>query len=101
MKKLLLSAALAAVLASPAFAQSYENGGNLLNDPGLVTESGANDAAPAPAMRAYAAAPLPRAHRRASASTDPDTVYYEGKYLGRDPDPNVRLELERDPTPAS
>jgi hypothetical protein len=27
---------------------------------------------------------------------DPDTVYEGGQYVGRDPDPNVRLQLRRD-----
>ena len=27
---------------------------------------------------------------------DPDVVYENGQYVGRDPDPNVRLELRRD-----
>jgi hypothetical protein len=29
-------------------------------------------------------------------TNDPDTVYESGQYVGRDPDPNVRLELRRD-----
>jgi hypothetical protein len=28
--------------------------------------------------------------------SDPDTVYENGQYVGRDPDSNVRLELRRD-----
>ena len=32
----------------------------------------------------------------AMSPVDPDTVYENGQYVGRDPDPNVRLELRRD-----
>ena len=60
MKKLLMSAALTAVLASPAFAQSYNAGygtGNLINLPAL--EHGGT----ASARAAYASVP-PRATAR-------------------------------------
>lgn len=102
MKKLLMSAALTAVLASPAFAQSYNAGygtGNLINLPAL--EHGGT----ASARAAYASVP-PRANARRARNNrveesvspnDPYTVYDEsGQYVGRDPDPNVRLELRRD-----
>jgi hypothetical protein len=101
MKKLLVSAALTAVLAAPAFAQSYNAGygtGNLINLPAL--EHGGT----ASAGEAYASVP-PRANARRARNTraesvspnDPYTVYDEsGEYVGRDPDPNVQFELRRD-----
>ncbi|MGC1960833.1 MAG: hypothetical protein WA683_24800 [Pseudolabrys sp.] len=100
MKKLLVSAVLSAMLASPAFAQSYNAGyctGNLINLPAL--EHGGPNAL---AGEAYASAP-PRAsarhlrHARTQETTspnDPYAIYDEsGQYVGRDPDPNVRFEL--------
>lgn len=102
MKTLLVSAALTTVLASPAFAQSYNAGygtGNLINLPAL--EHGGT----ASAGEAYASVP-PRANARrvrnsrvedSVSPNDPDSVYDEsGQYVGRDPDPNVRFELRRD-----
>ncbi|MGA8395350.1 MAG: hypothetical protein WB752_06840 [Pseudolabrys sp.] len=103
MKKLLVSAVLSAMLASPAFAQSYNAGygtGNLINLPALE-----HDGPSASAGEAYASAP-PRAsarHRRhartqeTTSPNDPYAIYDEsGQYVGRDPDPNVRFELRRD-----
>jgi hypothetical protein len=103
MKKLLVSAVLSAMLASPAFAHSYNAGygtGNLINLPALE-----HDGPSASAGEAYASAP-PRAsarhlrHARTQETTspnDPYAVYDEsGQYVGRDPDPNVRFELRRD-----
>jgi len=103
MKKLILSAALAAMLTSPAFAQSYNAGygtGNVINQPAL--EHGGSTAS---GSEAFASAP-PRAsahHARntrteqVAPSNDPYTVYDEsGDYAGRDPDPNIRFELHRD-----
>ncbi|MGC2686080.1 MAG: hypothetical protein WA375_00520 [Pseudolabrys sp.] len=102
-EKLLVSAVLSAMLASPAFAQSYNAGyctGNLINLPAL--EHGGPNAS---AGEAYASAP-PRAsarhlrHARTQETTspnDPYAIYDEsGQYVGRDPDPNVRFELRRD-----
>jgi hypothetical protein len=71
MKKLVLIAASAAVLAaSPAFARSAE----------------------------HQISRAPEAHDRAqagpaAAQRDPDDVYLNGRLVGRDPDPNVREEL--------
>lgn len=107
MKKLLMGAAFVALLASPAFAQSYDpdyGTGNVLNVP-------AAEAAGGNGFGSYAYAPAPRhltRHERAMRAQayapadetigagDPDTVYAYGQYKGRDPDPNVRLELRRD-----
>jgi hypothetical protein len=103
MKKLILSAALITVLASPAFAQSYNAGygsGNVIDQPAL--EHGGSTAS---GSEAFAAAP-PRVRARHARNTrheqtvspnDPYTVYDEsGDYAGRDPDPNIRFELHRD-----
>jgi len=103
MKKLILSAALTAMLASPAFAQSYNAGygtGNVINQPAL--EHGGSTAS---GSEAFASVP-PRAgarhlrHARAQemvSPNDPYAVYDEsGDYAGRDPDPNIRFELHRD-----
>ena len=102
MKKLLMSTAFGVVLlASPAFAQSYSSGsgtGNVINQPALEHGGFAS----APSEDAYAYQPsrtsARRVHARAESKsqTDPDTVYESGEYVGRDPDPNVRLELRRD-----
>ena len=100
MKKLLISTALI-LLASPAFAQSYSAGygtGNVINLPALEHGGFASTAE----TGAYAYAPQRadarmRGMRAESISpSDPDTVYVNGEYVGRDPDPNVRLELRRD-----
>ncbi|MGC1762029.1 MAG: hypothetical protein WA769_03520 [Pseudolabrys sp.] len=103
MKKLLVSAVLSAMLASPAFAHSYNAGygtGNLINLPALE-----HDGPSASAGEAYASAPLRasarhlrHAHTQETTSpNDPYAVYDEsGQYVGRDPDPNVRFELRRD-----
>ena len=101
MKKILASAVLSIVLASPAFAQAYSAGygtGNIINQPALglggFTTGSTNDAyayAPSPAN-----AQLRGIRAEAVSPNDPDTVYVDGQYVGRDPDPNVRLELRRD-----
>ncbi|MGB8746637.1 MAG: hypothetical protein WCD54_11795 [Pseudolabrys sp.] len=93
MKKLLVSAVLSAMLASPAFAQSYNAGyctGNLINLPALEHDG--------PSASAGEAASAPPARTQETTSpNDPYAVYDEsGQYVGRDPDPNVRFELRRD-----
>jgi hypothetical protein len=71
MKTLLSSAALAALVALPAHAQSART---------TTTVAATSVAAQL--------APYPR-----------DVVIREGKYIGQDPDPNVRLDLLRDYAP--
>jgi hypothetical protein len=101
MKKILVSAVLSIVLVSPVFAQSYSAGygtGNIVNLPALehggFATGSANDAyAYAPS---HANARLRSVRAEAVSPNDPDTVYVDGQYVGRDPDPNVRLELRRD-----
>jgi opacity protein-like surface antigen len=93
MKKLIIGAAFAVLLASPAFAQAYDpniGSGNIVSSPG--------DFASAPAFGAYAYAPahgqrLRGIHAQAMA---PDAVEQDGHNVGQDPDANVRLQLRRD-----
>jgi hypothetical protein len=103
MRKLLIAAGFAAVVTSTASAQSYSSGfgtGNIIDLPAL--EHGGFSEAGTPAG-AYAYAPENAATRgarnvraQALSPNDPDTVYEAGQYIGRDPDPNVRLQLRRD-----
>ena len=118
MKKIILSATVAMLLASPAFAQSYSSSygtGNVIDQPALEHggpawqgefQSGSQGGPYAQgsyAQGSYAYEP-PRAtsHKQrgvraeAISPADPDVVYENGQYVGRDPDPNVRLELRRD-----
>jgi hypothetical protein len=69
MKRLLLVAAAAALLASPVFAQTEK---------------------PAQAQKGQATT------QKAPAVKGPNDVYCGGQYLGSDPDPKVRLQLLRD-----
>jgi hypothetical protein len=107
MKKLLISTVFGILLASPAFAQSYSGGygtGNVIDQPAL--EHGGFAAAPTNDAFAYAPEHASVRHARSAraealptqsmSTNDPDTVYESGQYVGRDPDPNVRLELRRD-----
>ena len=103
MTKLLIAAGLAATITSTASAQSYSSGfgtGNVIDLPAL--EHGGFSATGTPAG-AYAYAPEGAATAgarnvgvQALSPNDPDTVYEGGQYVGRDPDPNVRLQLRRD-----
>jgi hypothetical protein len=85
MKKMILSAALTALLASPAFSQATP----------MRTQG--PDYAGTRALRGYdarARAIQPNGMWRTYA---PGTVVEGGHVLGRDPDPNVQLQLRRDP----
>jgi hypothetical protein len=95
MKKLILGAALAGLLAAPALAQSYDpdyGTGNTMAMP-QAWQGQTTGSAFAPAtmdrLRGIRAQALP------SASADP--VYAYGHYVGTDPDANIRLQLRRDP----
>ncbi|HET7191674.1 MAG TPA: hypothetical protein VFI98_07145 [Pseudolabrys sp.] len=103
MRKLLIVTGLAAMIASPAMAQSYSAGvgtGNVVNLPALehggFTSPGAANAAFASAPEREITRGVRNGRAQAPSSNDPDTVYESGQYVGRDPDPNVRLELRRD-----
>ena len=98
MKKLLIGAALAAMLASPAFAQAYDPdfpSGNLVPAPGalLYGNQGGDAFAYAPTHSQMRRLRGVRAEAFAPRS---GRVYEQGQYAGQDPDPNVRLELRRD-----
>jgi hypothetical protein len=91
MKKLILSAAFAAMLASPAFAQSYNpqyGTGNTFNEPAREMSNGFGGGA-----QAFAQAPDAVSDQGLHAGP---AVYAFGHYVGTDPDPNIRVQLERD-----
>lgn len=102
MKKLIFATALAALLASPAFAQSWSAGygtGNSIDLPAL--EHGGRADVTGAIGNAFAYSPARVRHTRAMSARaeavgDPDAVYEAGQYIGRDPDPDVRLNLRRD-----
>ena len=79
MKTLLATAALAAVIASPAFAQT-----------------GTRSRVQAAEHPSQYDQPVGRARSSAAFGGRPITVYDNNHYLGADPDPNVRLDLRRD-----
>ena len=87
MKKIILSAALTAALASPAFSQATP----MLTQPqaysGQRVQPGHYAQQRGTVQRGYAQEP-------AYAS---GAVVNGGEIVGQDPDPNVRLELRRDP----
>lgn len=102
MKKLLLGAALIAVLATPAVAQSYQGSigsGNIVPAPGGADVY----ASAAGQVRGYGRTQVRFARSNglsaeayAPAMGNWDSVSAFGHYQGTDPDPNVRLELRRD-----
>jgi hypothetical protein len=103
-KKLIIGAALAAALASPAFAQSYTpdyGTGNVINQPALEYNGGGADITGS-VGDSYALSPRAATQRlrgvraQAMSPNDSDVVYEGGQYIGRDPDPNVRFQLRRD-----
>jgi hypothetical protein len=96
MKKLIMGAALAALLASPAFAMSYDpevGSGNI--NPSPYDVSAQNGGAFSNAYD-YAPAQGERLDGIRAQATAPGVVYEDGHYIGQDPDPNVQLQLRRD-----
>jgi hypothetical protein len=93
MKKLIIAAAFATLLASPAFAQAYNpnvGSGNVVPPPaGFASTTGYGAFAYAPARSEH----LRGVHAQAMAR---DAVEQDGQTIGQDPDPNVRLQLRRD-----
>lgn len=73
MKKFFLASAALVVLASPAFAAGHQQHAARYHQS---------------AQDAYA--------RQGYVTRDPDTVYENGTYAGRDPDPFIRLQLLRE-----
>jgi hypothetical protein len=104
MKTMLLAAA-ALFIAAPAFAQSYDpevGSGNIAPAQAAPVYQGAHGAYQGAqgAQGAYARVPtgtrVPGA-RIPGASPAPNAVYDEhNNVIGADPDPNVRLQLQRD-----
>jgi opacity protein-like surface antigen len=78
MKTLLAMAALAAVIASPAFAQTGTRRVQAAEHPSQYDQ------------------PVGRAEAQPRSAAQGTTVYDNNHYLGADPDPNVRLDLRRD-----
>ena len=75
-KKLLIAAALATAVASPALAQTA-----------------------APQRTQVQSAPFDQGNRqngRVNSINRSYDVYHNGQYVGSDPDPNIRLQLRRD-----
>jgi hypothetical protein len=92
LKKLMMGAAFATLLASPVLAQTDA----LNTDPGVSYTAGTQSYAYAPRARGSRAfAYVPRAAGQAG-SVYSGRVYEDGAYVGQDPDPNVRLQLRRD-----
>jgi hypothetical protein len=82
MKKILTALALATLAASPAFAATKHTH--------MSTTATANDS--------YAAAgEVENGNNSYADPRDPDVVISNDVYAGRDPDPNVRAQLMRDP----
>jgi hypothetical protein len=80
MKTLLATAALAAIIASPAFAQHHPN---IPEYPGLAARA----EAPAPSL----------AGQMPSYTQHPEyDVYVNGVYVGSDPDPRIRETIEQE-----
>jgi hypothetical protein len=75
MKRLLIVASAALLLAAPAFAQTQ---GSKAKAPAATTGQSQKAAPKAPAARG------------------PNDVYCGGQYLGSDPDPTVRMQILRD-----
>jgi hypothetical protein len=76
MKTLVIAAALAAAVASPALAQTAQRRATPQMYPSQYDQTVGRTEQPR--------------------STNGNTVYDNNQYLGADPDPNVRLDLRRD-----
>jgi len=93
MKKILAATAVAMVIAAPAFAQSY--------DPDLGSGNISAQVAPSTSYRGAGAfarvVPNQGGFVRGTRLQSPSTVYDgHGQVIGADPDPNVRLQLQKD-----
>jgi opacity protein-like surface antigen len=89
MKKFIIGVGLAALLATPALAQSYDPDYGTGNTNPMPPSYSAN-ADTTGATGAYAYAPS-----RETMQSEPP-VYAFGHYAGTDPDPNIRFQLKRD-----
>jgi len=99
MKKMLLAAA-ALVLATPAFAQSYDpsvGSGNIAHAQAARPNLYMQVAPQAYDQGAFAQVRPGSRVRAPRGAVTPFTVYDDyGHVIGADPDPNVRLQLRRD-----
>ena len=77
MKKLFFGAAFVALSVSPGLAHNYQRADGVTSTRMTHLLSG---------VRAQVIAP-------------PEGVYFSGRVIGTDPDPNVRLSFQRDPEP--
>ena len=102
MKKLILGAALATLIAAPALAQAHnpnDGTGNVIpttpfwRTQSIAYESAANPYAPSAATLAR----LRGIRAQAFPAATNDSVYADGRYIGADPDLNIRFQLRRDP----
>jgi len=87
MKKLMIGIAFGALAVSPALADAYQR-------TTAAPETNRQAIQGNPAFRAYAYAPPAGVN---PSLLGPYPVYADGKYQGSDPDPFIRLMLERDP----
>jgi hypothetical protein len=90
MKKVILTVALATLLATPALEAYARDQGR---PTARATQQQGARAAFAQDRNAAFAQDLGSAQ---AFQQDPSLVVVNGRYIGRDPDPNVRLELTRD-----
>jgi hypothetical protein len=98
MKKLILGAALATLLAAPAFSQSYDpgygTGNSMAMPPSWHSETGITGSInPSQATLNR----LSGIRAQAVPSATADSVFVNGQYVDADPDANIRFELQRDP----
>jgi Ni/Co efflux regulator RcnB len=92
MTKLLVAAALAALIATPASAQSMKGDGS-----DTALRSYASDTSKAKAKKKNKT--VTTYHQRVSPSGNPEwDVYVRGEYVGSDPDPRVRYTLRQEAT---
>jgi len=103
MKMLIAAAAFATLVASPAFAQSYDSDlgtGNIAPYPtkqALVAQDGSN--AYAQSFRRTMRGPhkaTRKAHRHIGTSNAWDAYNFQGSTDATDPDPNIRFQLNRE-----
>ncbi|MEA2985242.1 MAG: hypothetical protein QOD94_1496 [Alphaproteobacteria bacterium] len=90
MTKFLAAAALAALIATPASAQTSKSEGS---DAGLRSYA-ASDSQKAKAKKKKVVTTSTQARRASPYSTNPEyDVYVRGEYVGSDPDPRIRSTL--------
>lgn len=93
MKKLATGAVFATLMASSAFAQSYNPAYGTGNTFPMSSYPSANDTTGSVGAYAYA----PHAGLRAQGAVVSTGTYQDGNHVGTDPDANIRFQLHRDP----